>query len=206
MRFSHFFQLKPSMVFPSPVLPMLAFFMPVLAALSCSTEAALQQILGTKAEAPVFLDYRSVSSTEMAFGFSQPVRVVSLHFNPTLTVSSVGEGSEVTVTFNGTLAEGMKVTADLLVEDSVGNTLNVIVPFRARNDRMPPLVFNELRTEYSKPKVEFVEFLAKGAGNLGALRLFIASHSLSIPAYEFPPAEVKAGEYIVLHLRTLEEE
>jgi len=201
MKFSRFFQLKPSLVFP-----VLVFSLSVLAALSCSTEGSLQQILGTKAEAPVFLDYRSVSSSEMAFGFSQSVRVVSLHFSPVLEVGSVGEGSEVTVAFAAPLAEGMKVTADILVEDSSGNTLNVIVPFRARNDRMPPLVFNELRTEYSKPKVEFVEFIAKGAGNLGALRLFIASHSLSTPAYEFPPAEVKAGEYIVLHLRTLEEE
>jgi hypothetical protein len=71
---------------------------------------------------------------------------------------------------------------------------------------MPSLVFNELRTEYSKPKVEFVEFLSKGAGNLGAMRLFIAGHSLTTPVYEFPPAEVGAGEYIVLHLRTLEED
>jgi hypothetical protein len=43
------------------------------------------------------------------------------------------------------------------------------------------------------------------AGNLGAMRLFIAGHSLSNPAYEFPPAEVKKGEYIVLHLRTVED-
>jgi hypothetical protein len=53
--------------------------------------------------------------------------------------------------------------------------------------------------------VEFLEFFALEAGNLGAMRLFIAGHSLSQPVYEFPPAEVKAGEYIVLHLRTIED-
>jgi hypothetical protein len=41
---------------------------------------------------------------------------------------------------------------------------------------------------------------------MGALRLFIAGHSLTKPVYEFPPAEIEAGEYIVLHLRTLDEE
>ena len=77
-----------------------------------------------------------------------------------------------------------------------------------KNDRMPALVFNELRTEYSTNpslRVEFVEFLALRPGNIGALRLFIASNSLSIPVYEFPQAEVKVGERIVLHLRSVEE-
>ena len=183
---------------------MLAFAL-ALAAVSCSSEGAIQQILGTSAEAPVFLDCRPISSTEMVFTFSQPVRVVSLYFNEALETEAIEDGSEVKVTFTEALKEGMKITADILVENEDRNTLNVIVPFSTRNDRMPALVFNELRTEYSRPRVEFVEFLTQGPGNLGAMRLFIASFSLSKPLYEFPPTEVKAGEYIVLHLRTLEE-
>jgi hypothetical protein len=177
----------------------------VLAALSCSTEGALQQILGKSAEPPVFLDCKPVSSTEMVFTFSQSVNVKSLYFEPPLEIKSIGEGEDVSVIFAKQLEEGKKVTADIIVEDSGMNTLNVIVPFRTRNDRMPNLVINELRTENSKPKVEFVEFISKEAGNLGAMRLFIAGHSVSTPVYEFPPTEVKAGEYIVLHLRTVEE-
>jgi len=177
----------------------------IFAALSCSTEGALQQVLGKSAEPPVFLDCRPLSSTEMVFTFSQAVKVKSLYFDPPLEVKSIDGGEEVTVVFARQLEEGKKVTADIIVEDSGMNTLNVVVPFRARNDRMPPLVFNEIRTEYSKPKVEFVEFLSRGAGNLGAMRLFVAGQSLTTPVYEFPPVEVKAGEYIVLHLRTVEE-
>jgi hypothetical protein len=178
---------------------------PVFAALSCSTEGSLQQILGTSSVAPVFLDCRPGSSTEMTFKFSQPVNVKSLFFDPPLEVKSVEGGDEVTVIFARQLEEGKKVTADILVEDAGMNTLNVVVPFRTRNDRMPPIVFNELRTENSSPKVEFVEFLSQGAGNLGAMRLFVAGHSLSAPVYEFPPVEIGAGEYIVLHMRTVEE-
>jgi hypothetical protein len=77
----------------------------------------------------------------------------------------------------------------------------VLIPFRTRNDRIPALLINELQTEYSKPRVEYVEFKATSDGNLGALRLFIAGSSLTNPVYEFSPAEVKAGDYIVLHLR-----
>ena len=179
----------------------------VLTAYSCSSEGELQEILGLNSEtkSPVFLDCRPVSPTEVVFNFSHPVTVVSVVFEPSLEIDSVEDGSEVKVTFVGNIEAGMKITADILVEDSKKDTLNVIVPFRARNDRIPDIVFNELRTEYSKPRAEFVEFLAMGAGNLGAMRLFIAGHSLSEPIYEFPPAEVAAGEYIVFHLRTLEE-
>ena len=172
---------------------------------SCSTEGDIQQVLGTSVQAPVFVDCRPVSSTEIAFTFSHPVKVISLNFDDELEPESVAEGSEVKITFSKPLKEGKKITADILVEDSDRNSLNVIVPFRARNDRMPALVFNELRFDNSGSKVEFVEFFALEKGNLGAMRLFIAHQSLSAPLYEFPPVEVKAGEYIVLHLRTTEE-
>ena len=174
-------------------------------ACSCSTEGTIQLILGISAQAPVFMDCKPVSSTEILFTFSDEVQVISLNFDTGLEVESIEEGSEVKVTLAKALAEGRRITADILVEDSNRNTLNVIVPFRARNDRMPALVINEIRTENSKPRAEFVEFFALEPGNLGAMRFFIAGHSLTKAAYEFPPVEVEAGEYIVLHLRTTEE-
>jgi len=177
----------------------------VISAWSCSTDGNIQQLMGTSVEAPVFLDCKPVSSTEIVFTFSQPVRVVSVNFDPDLEVDSVEEGREVKFTFAQDLEVGMKITADILVEDAGRNSLNVIVPFRTRNDRMPVIIFNELRTEYTRPRVEFVEFLVLEAGNLGAMKLFIAGHSLSKPLYEFSPVEVGAGEYIVLHLRTIDE-
>ena len=180
-------------------------WLPFLIFAACSTDGALQQILGRNVEPPVFMECRPVSPREIVFKFTTPVKVVTLFFDTDLEVESVGEGSEILVCFSESPGEGVKITADILVEDADRNSLNVIVPFRSRNDRMPALVFNELRTEYSKPKVEFVEFLVPESGNLGAMRLFIAGHSLVKPAYEFPPAEVKAGEYIVLHLRTVED-
>jgi hypothetical protein len=67
---------------------------------------------------------------------------------------------------------------------------------------MPKLLITELRTEYSKPKTEFVEFKTLEAGNLGALRLIIPGNTKNPQAFEFPPVEVKKGEYILVHLRT----
>lgn len=177
----------------------------VFAVFSCSSESVLQEIIGKNREPPVFLGCQPLSSTEIKFRFSHSVRVLSLAFNPPLETESIGDGDEVIISFTRPLDEGMKITADIIVENADRNTLNVIVPFRARNDRMPVMVFNELRTEYSRPRAEFVEFFVLEPGNLGALRLFIASNSLTKPVYEFAPTEVGRGEYIVLHLRTVEE-
>jgi hypothetical protein len=171
---------------------------------SFSTETAIRELLGASAEAPVFLGYRAVSDRELSFQFSLPVRVVTLAFDPPAKVESVEEGATVRVILAEPLGLGARVVADLLVEDQGENTLNVLIPFRARNGHIPRLLVNELRTEYSKPKVEFVELRAGNGGNLGALRLFIASNGIGEPVFEFPPAEVSEGEYIVLHLRTME--
>jgi len=163
------------------------------------------QIIGNKSEAPVFLSCQAVSETEINFRFSLPVKVMSLHFNPEIKPNEVENGSTVRVLFNKGPGPGEKLTADLLAEDSSGNTINVLVPLLTRNNRIPPLRINEIRTEYSKPKCEFIEFKTLEAGNLGALRLFIAGNYKAPMVYEFPPVEAAKGEYITLHLRTTEE-
>jgi hypothetical protein len=75
---------------------------------------------------------------------------------------------------------------------------------------VPSLRINELRTEYRKFgsyfRAEFIEFKMLSAGNLGGLRVFIASNYNNPLVYTFKPVEVKEGEYVVLHLSTFEEE
>jgi hypothetical protein len=193
----------------------------VLSLAACSSEDIIEQITGngaasqvnadtegesvsTSTTAPVFLGYKALSPTEIAFQFSLPVTVVSLNFDPPVEIESVDEGDTVTVNLPEALKGGERFVADLLVEDGRRNTLNVLIPFRARNDRLPELLITELRTEVSKLKVEFVELKALSAGNLGALRLFVATDSVDIPVLEFPPVEVAEGEYLVVHLRSAE--
>jgi hypothetical protein len=122
-----------------------------------------------------------------------------------MAIESDDSSGKVVVFLNQALPEGVPVTADILVKDARGHTLNVLVPFTSRNTNVPSIQLTELRTEYSKPKVEFVEFKAISAGNLGALRLFIASNGIEEPVFTFPSVEVRVGEYIVVHLRSIEE-
>lgn len=179
---------------------------------SCSTEEAAAQILGSgskmpgsSAHAPVFIACKAVSEGEIDFEFSLPVRVTSIEFSPALVIGEIEEGTTVRVHFSGGPKPGEKLTAELLAVDERGNTISVLVPLRTKNSRIPSLQINELRTEYSKPKAEFIELKTVTAGNLGALRVFITGNTKSPLVYEFPPVETKAGEYIVLHLRTMEE-
>ena len=90
------------------------------------------------------------------------------------------------------------------VADSNGNSLSFSVPVTAFNDRVPKLRINEIRTVYSKPKVEYIELYALSDGNLSGVQVSCAMNTAN-PAYEFPAAEVRAGDYIVYHLRSVEE-
>jgi hypothetical protein len=177
---------------------------------SCSTGDAVNgtastSSVGGSSQALVFLDCRAVSDDEIEFKFSGPVTVKHLNFEPELSVASIENGSTVRVKLNISPPLGTLFTADLVAEDEKRNTINVLVPFRARNSRMPELEINEFRTEYSNTngryRGEFVEFKTKTEGNLGAMRVFMAGGSQTPTVYEFVPIEVKKGEYITLHMR-----
>ncbi|MDR2477833.1 MAG: hypothetical protein LBD48_00820 [Treponema sp.] len=177
---------------------MSVFLFPVC---SCLTGETTARILGASSEAPVFLECRAVSETEINFQFSLPVKIVSLRFSPDMEIGSLEEGSTVRVHFAQSPGIGERLTADLLAEDQEGNTINVLVPFRTRNTRVPALQINEMRTEYasSSSRSEFIEFKILKAGNLGALRVYITGNYKNPLVYEFSPIEVSENEYLVLH-------
>jgi len=153
-----------------------------------------------------FLSARFVSGTEIEFEFSSPVTVLSLSFEPSVEVDSVEEGSTVRVSLEEEAAPAMQLMVEIIAEDEWENTINVEVPLISKNSRVPELQINELRTEYSKPNAEYIEFKIITDGNLGALRVFAAGYYKNPMVYQFSPVEVIAGEYVVLHMRTLDDE
>jgi len=179
---------------------------------SCSTgdsaAAAAAQMLGGSSQALLFINCKTVSAEELEFEFSQPVTVKSLNFEPALEIASIEDGSIVKVRLEESPGPGVLFTADLLAEDTAQNSINVLVQFRSRNDRMPKLVINEICTEYSNTnagkKEEFIEFKMESAGNLGAMRVVVMgnTNAAKLTTYEFMPVEVEEGEYVTLHLRT----
>ena len=175
---------------------------------SCTTgDQGVSAMLGGSSQALLFNGTRAVSEDEFEFEFSRDVTVRQLNFEPELAVASVENGSIVRVRMEEGIEPGILLTADLLAEDAKKNTINVLVSFRSRNNRMPELIITEICTEYSNPKTEFIEFQIKSNGNLGAMRAVIMGNSAASKEtiYEFKPVEVKKDDYVVLHLRTVED-
>ncbi|MDR1470598.1 MAG: hypothetical protein LBT00_15055 [Spirochaetaceae bacterium] len=168
---------------------------------ACSFEAAVPKYVGNAGSPPELLEVRVSSSSEVNFLFSEPVSVVSVTFDPPAGLLDPASGETVSVQLDAPYAVGTKVTADILVRNGEGSTLEAVLTFAAFNDRVPVFRITEMRTEMSKPRVEFIELKMLTAGNLAGVRLFIASNGTGRPVYEFPAVEVSAGEYVVLHPR-----
>jgi len=177
---------------------------------SCSTPETpnASPLKGGSSSALLYLNCRAVSQDEVEFVFSRLVTIKNLNFEPELSVDSIENGSAVRVKFKEKLESGKLINANLLAEDEKKNTLNALVSFRARNDRMPKLVINEVCTETASAaagkKEEFIEFKTLTSGNLGAMRVIINGNTAAAKqtVYEFSPVEVKKNEFLVLHLRT----
>ena len=90
------------------------------------------------------------------------------------------------------------------VSDKNGNTLNFASCFVGFNENIPKLILSEVQTEYAKPKSEFVELYAQTSGNLAGVCIYSAFDG-ETKRVELPSIDVKAGEYIVVHLRKVEE-
>jgi len=180
---------------------------------SCSTpeSSSAAQALGGSSQALLYLNCRAVSQEEVEFEFSQPVTIKHLSFEPELKIASVENGSTVKVILDDIPEAGKMIVTDIIAEDEKRNTINVIVSFRSRNDRMPSLEINEICTEYANAakgkKSEFVELKMKSDGSLGAMRLVINGNSNAAKetVYEFSPVNVKKDDYVMIYLRTFDE-
>jgi len=153
---------------------------------------------------PEFLSCKAVSETEIVFKFSQPVKITALKFDPELVINEeTAEGNDVRIKLAENPKPGMQVKAEFQAEDGHDNIVSGHVTFRTRNDSVPLLQINELRTENENDKLraEFIELKMISSGNLGALRVYVAGNKDPL-LYEFSPVEVKEKDYVVLHLRT----
>jgi hypothetical protein len=153
----------------------------------------------------VFLRYEIVSETEIVFEFSQPISLISLGLKPELKFNAAAKGNDVKIILTEKPEPASLIEVDLQVKDEYGKTDREQVSFRTKNNRVPKMQINELRTEYSKPKAEFIEFKMLSDGNLGAVRVFVVGNYKKPLLYEFAPVEVRENDYVVLHLRTYED-
>ncbi|MCX7655938.1 MAG: hypothetical protein N2Z76_05395 [Treponemataceae bacterium] len=161
--------------------------------------------ISSEVRPPVFLGAKSLDTQTFELQFSTDVELENLSFDLPTSGIEVQHGTTCRIVSETAFPRGARITISGRARDTQNNTLDFIVPLRVRNDRIPQLVITEVRTEYSKPKVEFIELYIRSSGNLGGLRIISSSCFLDSPLYEFEPTEVRQGEYVVLHLRSIED-
>jgi len=183
----------------------------------CSIDSAVVTLWGGSTSVPKLIKLEVISSSAVSVFFSEPVQVRSAEFRtatgsvdynalveyiPADPASSAWH--EVRFSLETGLRTGGSYFLAGIVSGQAGNSLSFAVPFIGYNDRVPHLLLNEIRFDYSRPRVEFIELIALTAGNLAGVRLLNSANTKD-PIYEFPPIEVAAGEFIVYHFRSLEE-
>lgn len=91
------------------------------------------------------------------------------------------------------------------VKDKKGNTLSFTIPFLGENNNFPVIVISEVNESYSKKDClyEYVELYAATSGNLFGLEIISASDG---KVFSLPAVDVHKGEYILVHLRSPENE
>lgn len=182
-------------------------------------------------DCPKLLDFSIEGKNELQMTFSQEVEFSQMNITPADAAlqpadpsdeaevaqqaqSTAMESASVTENENGTwqydLTFADEFTCDTnyllyaVVEDTNGNSLSFSSGFTGYNDNLPVIVLNEVRTEWAKPKPEYIELYVLEDGNLGGLYLEVY-YSSKVNTYTFPAVAVHAGEYIVLHMRSVEE-
>ena len=125
-----------------------------------------------------------------------------------VSVSYDDEGKSVIVEASEALEAGAHYALYGEARDENGNSLTFYVPFVGFNGRIPKIVISGIHPQFASApsgggdaKCEFVELYALTGGNAAGLTLQSASDG-NDRAFTLPSAEVKAGETVIVHLRT----
>ena len=182
----------------------------IFSGISCTLTPEGISILSGNYESPKFLELKVNSENSLQVLFSTSINLENLKIYP------LGENQELQVESKN-LGEGLwqidassdfdcrkKYLIEGYVLDQRGNSLYFKDSFIGFNGRVPKVVINEIRTEYSKPKVEFIELKVLSEGNLGGMELVVAFDGEE-KTYVFPAIEVKPDELVVLHFRKIED-
>lgn len=188
---------------------------------SCQLSPEGITILGGTYDCPKLAGFSIEGKNDLKVCFTKQVsltelRIVTADATPEEFAGAgmVPADTEITQNDDGTWLYDMTFTEDFecgntyvlygVVEDERGNSLSFSSGFSGYNDNLPELALSEVRTEYSKPKLEFIELYVLEDGNLGGMVLEVYYGSKK-NVLVFPAVTVHQGEYVVLHMRTVEE-
>jgi hypothetical protein len=184
--------------------PLFAVFFAAFA-VSCTPAPSAIAYPAADLRPPGLLAAGPTSSSEVLLRFDEEVRPVAGSFaaDPSASLAARAEAESLFVAFAEPQSAGTDYAMVGEAEDLRGNRTRFLLRFTGWNDRAPPLLLSEVlpckNSSKTKPHRDFIELLALGDGNLGGEELSWAS-TVKAESYRFPSAEVKKGDFIVLHL------
>ena len=206
-------------LFLKTVLPAAFITLAVLAALiplGCKSSVEGLQMLEGDFSCPRAEDFFVTGEESFLVRFNKSVSCKEAFFWRTETGEQTAleacpqdEGKSLAFTSPVPMQTGAEYTFSGIVQDACGNTLTITVPFSGYNGRVPRIAISEIHIANSKTaknnwRAEYAELLVLTDGNLSGLELVCTGSYTSkngdAGIYKFPPLEVKAGEYVTVHL------
>ncbi|MCX7787389.1 MAG: hypothetical protein N2442_06815 [Spirochaetes bacterium] len=139
---------------------------------------------------------------ELRFDKSAWIDPDSIRIQPALLVRSLEDGNTVCRLYlDGKGIPGKKYTLEARTRDEKGNTSEFLYGFYGFNDRIPRLLINEFITISATTVLTQVEIAVLSDGNMGGVTFYEGTKNVPDKTFLFPPFEVKAGEYILLHFK-----
>jgi hypothetical protein len=187
-----------------------AIFYLITGVCGCRATADSVKLIDGDFVAPELQDFEPLDARSLTLHFSKPVDVASI----LVTDAASGEVkakaerlptedlAEVSLALSEATELGSRYLLCGVVNDLGGNSLDFSLAFQGFNEEVPRLLLSEVRSEKSDHKVEYIELYTLSSGNLAGVTLTSANYG-SAKNFEFPPCEVAAGEYIVVHYRTV---
>ena len=183
----------------------LVFCLSLALAWSCSPDAADILMPAGDIQPPSILEAGQKAPGVFEILFDETVLPLggSFGFSPaSSSATAVADGSRLTVSIAPAVAAGMNCMLSGEVEDRSGNSLRFIFEFVGYNSHPARLMLDEVQTgknsSASNNHRDYMEFLVEGSGSLGGVHVAWASSTKTME-YTFPPCEVAAGDFIVLH-------
>jgi hypothetical protein len=153
---------------------------------------------------PQLLSFSVPGNTTVEMEFSKPAALIegTLQIVPGLAVASVDSAeNKVIITFAEPQQLGTEYTLAISVEDSRGNSMDILAPFYGFNPNIPGLCINEFTTQGSGNHPDLVELFAFSAGNTAGVTLYEGTKTNWEHKLVLPPMEVEGGTYILLHCK-----
>jgi hypothetical protein len=180
----------------------------VWSALSITVLVSCGPLSGTRAPdvdlmPPHLQSVQSIGPGEISVSFDEDAGLSAekTRISPALVVREV-TGPARSVLLRGQEQEpGLRYLLESEARDARGNSASFVAEFYGYNSRVPRLLINELTPRGSGNHPDVVELKAVTAGNMGGAVLYLGSPASYDARLVFPPFEVAAGSFLVVHLK-----